>query len=126
MAEVLVILSAISFTPTFIRGPAEAVPITLDHNENSRVFVLETLCLTTSRCHKDSIDPLTMMRLTTDTRDSSERQRPDSFRRAQCKPRPSCVLQLRFRRIHSSALSSTPPITKDTTHVLATRNRYII
>ncbi|KAH7986400.1 hypothetical protein HPB52_024992 [Rhipicephalus sanguineus] len=55
------------------RGP---IPMTLDHNENSRVFILETLCLTTSRCDKDSTDLITMMRLTTDTADSSERQRP--------------------------------------------------
>ncbi|KAH7967940.1 hypothetical protein HPB52_004211 [Rhipicephalus sanguineus] len=104
----------------------EALPITLDHNENSRVFILETLCLTTSRCNKDSIDPITMMWLTTHTTDSSERQRPDSFRRAQYEPRPSRVLQLWFHRTYSSVLSSTPPITEDTTNVLATKNRYII
>ncbi|KAL1448047.1 hypothetical protein MTO96_028285 [Rhipicephalus appendiculatus] len=53
-----------------------ALPMTLDHNVNSRVFILKTLCLTTSRYGKDSTDPITKMRLTTNTTDSRERQRP--------------------------------------------------
>ncbi|KAL1445398.1 hypothetical protein MTO96_029203 [Rhipicephalus appendiculatus] len=36
----------------------------------------QPLCLTTSRCGKDSIDPITKMRLTTNTIGSREQQRP--------------------------------------------------
>ncbi|KAL1480909.1 hypothetical protein MTO96_050644 [Rhipicephalus appendiculatus] len=54
----------------------EALHMTFDHNENSRVFIPKTLCLTTLRCGKDSTDPITRMRPTTSTIDSRERQRP--------------------------------------------------
>ncbi|KAL1446199.1 hypothetical protein MTO96_028874 [Rhipicephalus appendiculatus] len=54
----------------------EALPMTFDHNENSRVFIPKTLCLTTSRCGKDSTDPITKMRPTTSTVDFRVRQRP--------------------------------------------------
>ncbi|KAH7950727.1 hypothetical protein HPB52_000181 [Rhipicephalus sanguineus] len=58
----------------------EALPTTLDQNENSRVLILEVMCLTTSRCDKQSADSITTMRLTTDIADSSERQRPQQPR----------------------------------------------
>ncbi|KAH7961016.1 hypothetical protein HPB52_000775 [Rhipicephalus sanguineus] len=86
----------------------EALPIRLDDNENSRVFILETLCLTTSRCNKDSTDPITMMWLTSDTTDSSEWQRPVT------RLITNLVVVRSGLGTYSSVLSSTPPITQDT------------
>ncbi|KAL1419996.1 hypothetical protein MTO96_024742 [Rhipicephalus appendiculatus] len=54
----------------------EALPMTLDHNENSRVFISKTRCMTASRCGKDSAVPIPKMRPTTSTIDSRGRQRP--------------------------------------------------